>query len=432
MPAQIIDLSALYWRNWHASDGDEVSSARRKTLGFVRSLYGNGDVIVALDSPPYWRTDEYPEYKANRADRSEAAQEELKRCTEEILNDGWKVASAKKYEADDVIYTLIQHQYKDAVVYGSDKDLLQCCDVIEPWSRNCKTAENTLGVKRSQVVDFLTLIGDNSDNIPGVKGVGPKTAIALLDTFGSIEEIFEQRLRSPDKFKPSTLANLNAALEYIFEMKKLITLQDCASVLTIEQKEKDMQQKTSEETVAQETKPVPAQTAAITVQHDPVGFRQSLEPIGVNECYRISEAFFQSRLYSKFPTPQAIMVTIMRGRALGLDATTALDGINVIKGKPTMAASLMVGLVLASQQCEYLYCVDTTDSESSWAGKRKGTPEGIKRTFTMKDAERLELASKDNWIKQPAIMLKWRAATMIIRELFPDVINGLYATEEME
>ena len=188
----------------------------------------------------------------------------------------------------------------------------------------------------------------------------------------------------------------------------------------------------TEPEVAEPETTEPEQTTAIAVTHETIGFKQSLEPIGMNECWRVSEAFFQSRLYSKFPTPQAIMVTIMRGRALGLDATTALDGIHVIQGKPTMAASLMVGLVLASPKCEFLYCEEAVNMHATWTGKRVGMPKEIKRTFTLEDAKDMQLTNKDNWKKQPSIMLKWRAASLIIRELFPDVINGLYAREEME
>jgi len=436
MPTQIVDLSALYWRNWHASDGDEISSARRKTLGFIRSLYGNGEVIVAMDTPPYWRKDVLPDYKSNRAERSEAAIEELKRCEKEILADGWKSARAKGYEADDVIYTLVQ-QHNDAIVYGTDKDLLQCCDIIEPWSGKKKTPEETLGVKREQVVDYLTLVGDQSDNVPGVKGVGPKTAQAMLDKFGNLRGIFDAlhiHINNPDskQFKPKTADALTSAMDWIDDTKGVITLQDCSDDLVIKQNgtvNEDLIEQDVEDHVNIE--PEQPTTTAITVSHDKIGFRQSLEPIGINECWRVSEAFYQSRLYSKFPTPQAIMVTIMRGRALGLDATTALDGIHVIQGKPTMAASLMVGLVLASPKCEFLYCVDTNENVATWVGKRAGMPEQIERRFNMGDAKKLGLTTRDQWQKQPATMLKWRAAAMIIRELFPDVINGLYAAEEM-
>ena len=432
MPTQIIDLSALYWRNWHASDGDEVSSARRKTLGFVRSLYTGGSVIVAIDKPPYKRTEMYPEYKANRPERNEAAIEELKRCIEEIKADGWKVAYAPGYEADDVIYTLVQ-EYKDAVVYGTDKDLLQCCDIKEPWSGKIKTPEETLRVKRDQVVDYLTLVGDASDNIPGVKGVGPKTACALLETFGSLDGIAEARIKTPDKFKPKTIEAWDEAQDWIGKTRELIQLQDCSDTIVIGQREKEDQPMTEaiEPTVEPEDKAEP-QSTAITVQHEEVGFRQSLEPIGMEECWRVSKAFLQSRMYSKFPTAEAIMVTIMRGRALGLDATTALDGIHVIQGKPTMAASLMVGLVLASPKCEYLYCSECTEDHATWVGKRVGMPTEITRTFTTEDARKMGLLDKENWRKQKPTMQKWRGGSLIIRELFPDVINGLYATEEME
>jgi DNA polymerase-1 len=415
------------------SDGEEVSMARRKTIGFIRGLYSEGPVIVALDSPPYNRVEIYQEYKSNRPEKNEAAVEELRNCIEEIKTDGHSVAYAPGYEADDVIFTIVRKMdVEDYKVWGTDKDLLQICNITEPWSRKEKSPNGTLGVSHEHVIDYLVLVGDASDNIKGVKGIGPKTAVSLLKEFGSIDGIYSAVCMTPSVFKPSTLSALKEADEWIGTSIKLVTLQDCSNTIRIEKREEKtvMSVKGQENT---EIKPAKKENKAlITVPHNVIDFRQSLEPIGIDECWRVSEAFFQSRLYSKFPTPQAIMVTIMRGRALGLDATTALDGIHVIQGKPTMAAYLMTGLVLASPKCEFLYCSQSNEQSATWVGKRKLFPSEVERIFTIDDAKKMYLTSKDNWKKQPAIMLKWRAASLIIRELFPDIINGLYATEEFE
>jgi len=426
----IIDLSALYWRNWHASDGDEISSARRKTLGFIRSLYSDtSQVIVALDSPPYLRSKVYDDYKKNRPQKPEAALQELKRCIDEILEDGWMVAKAAGYEADDVIYSLLD-VYTESKVWATDKDLLQCCDITEPWTKKIKTAQNTLGVDRCQVVDYLALIGDVSDNIPGVKGVGPKTASAMLTKYRDIEGIYMELDRNPDCFRPSTASALTGAKDWLqLTTVPLITLQNCDFKIEKRDVKKIDPSECGYPIEGITTKEPPS--TAITATHEKIAFKQSLEPIGITEAWRVSEAFYQSRLYSKFSNAQAIMVTIMRGRSLGLDATTALDGINVIQGKPTMSAALMVGLVMSNSKCQYLYCDSTTDHEATWVGRRLGIPRDITRTFTIQDAQKMGLVGKDNWQKQPATMLKWRAVSMLIRELFPDVINGLYSTEEM-
>lgn len=454
MPTQIVDLSALYWRNWHASDGDAVSSARRKTLGFVRSLYAGGSVIVAMDKPPYWRNDVFPDYKSNRPERNEAAIEELKRCIEEIKADGWKVAYAPGFEADDVIYTLVQ-EHKDAVVYGTDKDLLQCCDIKEPWSGKIKTPEETLRVKRDQVVDYLTLVGDASDNIPGVKGIGPKTACALLDTFGSLDGIAEARIKTPDKFKPKTIDAWDEAQDWISTTRDLITLQDCSEDMVIEQNERPKTQLEKEvyqcepevrdaqfEPVAEQQK---QETSIVKhVELEALSYERSLEPTSLDEAFKVSCAMHESRFFqNKFRTPDAILTIVLAGRELGLGAFAAANGIENIIGTLAMKAQLMVGLVQGNLMCEYLYCEESSAESCTWVTKRKNNPVEQRVTMTYAECEQMgvtkskskktgQIETKDNWRKMPDVMVMWRCAAKICRRVYSDLLFGLYAKEEIE
>jgi 5'-3' exonuclease len=437
MSTAIIDLSALYWRNWHLSETEELSSAQRKTLGFVRSLYADYDnIYVAIDRPPYKRCDVFPDYKANRPPRNEAAVEELKKTIDAIKKDGWRVAYCDGYEADDVIATLVK-KHPDAVVFGTDKDLLQCCDVTDPYKQNTvKTAQNTLCVEREKVVDYLALVGDSSDNIPGVKGVGPKTAVALIDEFDDIAGIYKATIETPEKFKKSTLENLNDAASWIdttysiiklsYDLDLTIDYQEPSETVDAEYEETPT---TTEETAIE---PTNGKRVQHIVKHSDVSYERSLEPVGTGEAWNISKAFFESRLYSKFPTREAIFVTMIRGRALGLDVTTALDSIDVIQGKPTMSAQLMTALVQASPPCEYLYCEEATPEKGVWVTKRRNNPKEQRKEFTIEDAARLGLSDKDNWRKQPATMLQWRSGAAICRMVYPDVTKGLYAREEFE
>ena len=427
----LIDFGAVYWRFWHLSEGEEVSSAARKTLGYVRNLYGQygvENIVVAVDAPPYKRNELYDKYKANRKPKNEAAIEELKKAIEKILDDGITVAKSHGYEADDVICTLLQKEKYD--VYAMDKDLLQCADIIGPDGK-LKTAKEYFGVEQNRVVDFLALVGDSADNIPGVKGVGAITAKKMLETFGSIKGIYDALNEDEEQFK-KTAKSLREAEAFIDTAYQLIKLEDNCEIEFEKREAKIVNAELVTEEKVQVATEEKSEPVAIQVSHEQLSFRQSLEPVGLTQLWKVANAFVNSRLYTKFATAEAAMVTIMRGRALGIDATTAMDGIHVIQGKPTMSASLMVGVVMASPKCEYMYCSEMDEKHAVWKAKRRGTPQEVTREFTIEQAAKMGLTNKDNWRKQPDVMLQWRCASALCRQLFPDVINGFYANEEME
>jgi 5'-3' exonuclease len=431
MTNAIVDLSAVFWKHWHASDGEEINKAKRQTVAMIQRLGNEHDkVYVAIDSPPYKRKDVLPEYKATRTERPEMAIETLRETIDAL--DGCILCRSQGWEADDVI-AVLSAGMDDATVYAVDKDLLQCCDITDPWKGVVKTAEETLGVKRSQVVDYLTLVGDKSDNLPGVPGIGPKTAVKLLEKYGSILAIYTDLMANPGNFSAKGGEALKGAQMDIDKTREVIKLNTNIEIEQTEIEVKpvetgfDAPDAESEVAIVEhEERP----QAAIVRRVDP-GFQQALEPVGVEELWKISGVLEASRLYGHL-TRAGIAACIMKGRALGIDAVTSLDSIHVIKGKPTMAASLMVAMVLNSPKCEYFYCSEMSETSCTWKGKRTGTPEEQTRTFTIQDAQRMNLTGKDNWRKQPDVMLQWRCATALARQMFPDVIAGMYSREEME
>jgi 5'-3' exonuclease len=429
----VIDLSAIYRRYWHASEGENMSSAKRKTLSFVRSLHSEyEEIIVALDCPPYKRKELYPDYKANRPEIPEAIKEELKNTVESIASDGWKIARCEGAEADDIVSTLVR-QYDGRVdVYGSDKDLLQCCDLIGIDGK-LSTAETRLGVTREKVVDFLTLTGDTSDNIKGVTGVGPKTAIAMLDKFGSIKGIYDALAKDSSKFKPKTVENLTAAMSWIDTTRQIIQLSDDLE-LDIEQREVDRSPEVlstieeSDETAITTVKNVqPAVIRKIDVQYS-----NSLEPVGLEELWRISKGLFDSGLYEHFLNAQGAMAAILHGRELGLGAAASLSSICVVKGTPTLYAETMVALVKASPVCEYLQCIERTPDRSTWITKRRGNPEETRHTMTYEECVSISPDPKLTQLKrQPGTMIMWKCGAAVCRMEYPDITKGLHAIEEM-
>lgn len=443
MTTAIIDLSAIFRRYWHASEGENVSSAKRKTLEFVRSLYGDhDDIVVALDSPPYKRSEVYPEYKANREPMPESIKSELKATVEEIACDGWKVAKCQGYEADDVIATLTQEQ-PESEVYGSDKDLLQCCDLIDPMTKKISSAMSRLKVDRESVVDYLALIGDSSDNIKGVNKVGPVTAVKMLDKYGSIKGIYDALNDDPGAFTQATTENLREAMAWIDTTRQIIQLDDDLE-LDIEQREVD-RTIDSEQAVdgeadieeCEETAIEPAKQTAIakpvvSKSYETITYKDSLEPVGLEELIKMSNWLFNSGLYGGFINAQATMAAIMHGREIGLGAVTALSSIYVVNGRPTISAEALVALCKSSPVCEYLQCTERTAERATWKTKRRGNPEPTIHTVTFEEAKAISPDRQLRQLKaQPATMIMWKAAAAICRMEYPDVTRGMMAREEM-
>jgi len=227
------------FRAWHSMpDGfenarGEPTNAVYGFTGFLCSLLEqaeSGLVGVAFDVSltTSFRNEIYPEYKANR----DPAPVELKRqfawARQVAEAMGLKCYGDERFEADDIIGTLADCWKQDGhainVVTG-DKDLAQLIGEGDHWwdfARNRRLAYGDIaghfGVHPEQIADYLALTGDAVDNIPGVPGVGPKTAAALLSHFGSLDamwgrlpEIQHLRFRGAKTLAPKLEANRAAA-----------------------------------------------------------------------------------------------------------------------------------------------------------------------------------------------------------------------------
>jgi hypothetical protein len=129
-------------------------------------------------------------------------------------------------------------------------------------------------------------------------------------------------------------------------------------------------------------------------------------------------------------TPEQALTIMLTGKELGIGLMESLRSINVIQGKPTMSAQLLLGLCYRTGQVEKAYVKESTSEKCVFVIQRKGNPEYV-CAFTMQDARSLGLSEKDNWKKQPATMLQWRATSKACRLMFPDAICGLYTPEEI-
>jgi hypothetical protein len=127
-----------------------------------------------------------------------------------------------------------------------------------------------------------------------------------------------------------------------------------------------------------------------------------------------------------------VIVQILAGQELGLAPMASIRGVHVVDGKPILSADTMVALVRGSGLCEYFICVEDTSTLQTYETKRNGDPQPQRMTFTMDDAKRAAVHMKDNWRLYPRSMLKARAKAMLARDVYPDVLAGVYDPDEIQ
>jgi hypothetical protein len=130
--------------------------------------------------------------------------------------------------------------------------------------------------------------------------------------------------------------------------------------------------------------------------------------------------------------PADVAFAVMRGAELGLSPIASICGIHVISGKPCLSADTMVAVVLASGHAEYFVETESNATSCTWETKRKGSPLAQRRTWTMEDAKRAGLATKDTWRLYPRQMMSSRARSELARLVYPDILAGVQSTEEVE
>lgn len=236
----IIDTFGFFFRLYYAmmnlkSEDNKPSGMVFGFVKFIKSLDElNFDLIVfALDSKvKSFRNEIYKSYKANRSSPPQELKEQLLVCIEMIKKMGFKSISIDGFEADDIIASIVK-KYKnkfDIEIFTHDKDLYQLIDTnVKIYSTSKKELYGELeckekfGVYPKQIKDYLSLVGDSADNIPGVKGIGPKGAKDLLNEFNSLSEIFEHILDIRNPRLKSALINYkdDALLSY-----NLVSLRD--------------------------------------------------------------------------------------------------------------------------------------------------------------------------------------------------------------
>ncbi|WP_234263192.1 DNA polymerase I [Hydrogenophaga sp. NFH-34] len=183
---------------------------------------------------PTFRDALYPDYKAQRSPMPDDLRSQIAPIHEVVRLSGWPVLDVPGVEADDVIGTLAvaaASQGLDVLISSGDKDLAQLVnphitilDTMSGKLRDLAGVEAEFGVPARLMLDYQMLVGDQVDNVPGVNKVGPKTAVKLLQEYGSIDNLIAQA----DQVKGAVGENLRQAMDWLPIGRQLLTIKtDC-------------------------------------------------------------------------------------------------------------------------------------------------------------------------------------------------------------
>ena len=237
----VIDTFGFFFRNYFALPNLKNKEGFPTGLltGFANFIFslknelGSDYILFALDAKgKTFRHEIDPNYKATRPEAPQDLKKQLPIAISWIEKMGFKCYSKEGYEADDVIASAVGFAKKNNIkvrIVSHDKDLYQLIDddivtLYDPIKKidiNEQKCYEKFGVLPGKIGDYLSIVGDSADNIPGVKGIGAKGAKTLLDEFSSLEDIYEHidKVRNP-RAQKLLLESKNSA----FLSKKLVAL----------------------------------------------------------------------------------------------------------------------------------------------------------------------------------------------------------------
>ncbi len=242
----MVDGSALAYRSFFAFIRNPLINSRGENtsavFGFANSLFKILNeqqpdyLVVVFDTKaPTFRHKIYPEYKSTRLKMPEDMVTQLPKIRELVEKMNLPFIELDGYEADDLIGTIATgagNKKVQTVIVAGDKDFMQLVGdgivMMEPQKGGeeieflyAKGVEEKMGVPPERIIDLLTLMGDTSDHVPGIPGVGPKTAVDLIREYGSVEKLLE---KAPAIQKERLRENVLNHKEDILLSRKLVTI----------------------------------------------------------------------------------------------------------------------------------------------------------------------------------------------------------------
>ena len=244
-PLILIDGSSYLYRAYHAlpplmSSKNQPTGAIRGVISMINKIlldHPNSPLAVIFDAKgKTFRHEMYKDYKANRPPMPEDLVKQIEPINQIVEALGIKLLSIKGVEADDVNGPLAKEASDaglDTVISTGDKDMTQLVNkhikVVNTMSNELldeKGVENKFGVMPELIIDYLALVGDTSDNVPGVEKVGPKTAVKWLIEYGSLDEI----IKNAEKISGKVGENLRNGLSQLHVSKELVTIKKDVSL----------------------------------------------------------------------------------------------------------------------------------------------------------------------------------------------------------
>lgn len=240
-PVLLIDSYAQIYRSFHAVQGltsadgtpiNAVFALARFLLKMEQDFPAKLGAFVFDKGKPPRRMEILPEYKANRPPMPEELRVQIPIIRELIEAFGWGSVESEGYEADDLLASIAEGLPEHNItIFSADKDIAQIIDdrviMMVPGftggfrKRDTADVMERFGVRPDQIIAYLALLGDSADNIPGVEGVGPKTAAQLLSEYGSAEGIYASLDQIP---KEKLRKKLEDSKEIFFKNIELIRL----------------------------------------------------------------------------------------------------------------------------------------------------------------------------------------------------------------
>jgi len=502
----LIDLSSIVHPIWHMSQSDPNPDATSiATVDRVRQLAGRfPTAAICCDSGKSFRKELDPTYKAQRPAQDAPLKHQMRLAIEKLKSDGFPVWCIEGFEADDVIAAAVTQALAidgtRVLIATGDKDLLQLVgprvsvkSVRDGSIIDVEGVRAKFGVSPAQMMDYLCLVGDASDNVIGAKGIGPKRAAELLATFGSLAAAYDA-MDAKTALMPQGITNsLIEFRDRLPTVRQLIALRTDVAIpfeeIAAERTPKDVTP------LAQEASMPTAQIPQPTAEHSTQGvsasvdaaqgsatgargnataadvasaspqtssngnghatptitgelvpastdFTRQLEPQSLPQAMQLANHMHAARMFNGYGSPQAVLSTILAGRELGLQAIASLRAFHIIEGKHSPSADVLRGLVLRSGQAKYFRCIERTAERATFETWRKDEPEPVRLTYTIEEgwnaflpnqpeADRKKKWDASGWGKYPANMVTARAGAMLARLVYPDILFGLYTPEEL-
>ena len=235
----LVDGSSYLYRAFHALP--DLRSSDGRPTGAIYGVLNMLQKLIKSERPDYlsvifdtpvktFRHDIFPDYKANRQKTPEDLIAQIEPLHQLIINLGLPLIAVDGVEADDVIGTLALEADKKGIktlIATGDKDMAQLVtenihliDTMKDLRMGPAEVKEKFGIQPDRFIDYLTLAGDTSDNIPGVEKVGPKTAIKWINEYGSLDGV----IQNADQIKGKIGENLNAAIDRLDLFKTLVTI----------------------------------------------------------------------------------------------------------------------------------------------------------------------------------------------------------------